>query len=259
MKITKPLFIFDLITLMPEMFKALTSFGVTGRAFKSGLVELNLCNPRNFTKDIHKTVDDKSYGGGPGMLMMVEPLVEAIHSIKDLQSKKELKEAKVIHMSPKGVPLNERLVKKLLKEESLIILASRYEGVDERISQWIDEEISIGDYVLSGGELPAMVLMDTLIRHIPGALNDEESANQDSFADGLLDHPHYTRPEEYKGLKVPEVLMSGNHEKIRVWRLKESLKETWIKRPDLLAERLLTKEESRLLQDIKREQEQDSL
>ena len=122
-----------------------------------------------------------------------------------------------------------------------------------------DEEISIGDYVLSGGELPAMVLMDTLIRHIPGALNDEESANQDSFADGLLDHPHYTRPEEYKGLKVPEVLMSGNHEKIRVWRLKESLKETWIKRPDLLAERLLTKEESRLLQDIKREQEQDSL
>lgn len=259
MKITKPLFTFDLITLMPEMFKALTSFGVTGRAFKSGLVELNLCNPRNFTKDIHKTVDDKSYGGGPGMLMMVEPLVEAIHSIKDLQSKKELKKAKVIHMSPKGVPLNERLVKKLLKEESLIILASRYEGVDERISQWIDEEISIGDYVLSGGELPAMVLMDTLIRHIPGALNDEESANQDSFADGLLDHPHYTRPEEYKGLKVPEVLMSGNHEKIRVWRLKESLKETWIKRPDLLAERLLTKEESRLLQDIKREQEQDSL
>ena len=259
MKITKPLFTFDLITLMPEMFKALTSFGVTGRAFKSGLVELNLCNPRNFTKDIHKTVDDKSYGGGPGMLMMVEPLVEAIHSIKDLQSKKELKEPKVIHMSPKGVPLNERLVKKLLKEESLIILASRYEGVDERISQWIDEEISIGDYVLSGGELPAMVLMDTLIRHIPGVLNDEESAIQDSFADGLLDHPHYTRPEEYKGLKVPEVLMSGNHEKIRVWRLKESLKETWIKRPDLLAERLLTKEESRLLQDIKREQEQDSL
>ena len=217
MKITKPLFTFDLITLMPEMFKALTSFGVTGRAFNSGLVELNLCNPRNFTKDIHKTVDDKSYGGGPGMLMMVEPLVEAIHSIKDLQSKKELKKAKVIHMSPKGVPLNERLVKKLLKEESLIILASRYEGVDERITQWIDEEISIGDYVLSGGELPAMVLMDTLIRHIPGALNDEESANQDSFADGLLDHPHYTRPEEYKGLKVPEVLMSGNHEKIRVW------------------------------------------
>ena len=204
-------------------------------------------------------IRDRSYGGGPGMLMMVEPLVEAIHSIKDLQSKKELKKAKVIHMSPKGVPLNERLVKKLLKEESLIILASRYEGVDERISQWIDEEISIGDYVLSGGELPAMVLMDTLIRHIPGALNDEESANQDSFADGLLDHPHYTRPEEYKGLKVPEVLMSGNHEKIRVWRLKESLKETWIKRPDLLAERLLSKEESRLLQDIKREQEQDSL
>ena len=259
MKITKPLFTFDLITLMPEMFKALTSFGVTGRAFKSGLVELNLCNPRNFTKDIHKTVDDKSYGGGPGMLMMVEPLVKAIHSIKDLQSKKELKKAKVIHMSPKGKPLNDQLVKKLLKEESLIILASRYEGVDERISQWIDEEVSIGDYVLSGGELPAMVLMDTLIRHIPGALNDEESANQDSFVDGLLDHPHYTRPEEYKGLKVPEVLMSGNHEKIRVWRLKESLKETWIKRPDLLAERLLTKEESRLLQDIKREQEQDSL
>ena len=148
---------------------------------------------------------------------------------------------------------------KALKEETLIILSSRYEGVDDRITNWIDEEISIGDYVLSGGELPAMTLMDCIIRQLPGVLNDEESANQDSFADGLLDYPHYTRPDEYKGFKVPEVLMSGNHENIRVWRLKQSLKETWIKRPDLLAERLLTKEESRLLQDIKREQEQDSL
>jgi tRNA (guanine37-N1)-methyltransferase len=250
MKITKPLFIFDLITLMPEMFKALTSFGVTGRAFNSGLVELNLCNPRNFTKDIHKTVDDKSYGGGPGMLMMVEPLVEAIHSIKDLQSKKELKKAKVIHMSPKGVPLNERLVKKLLKEESLIILASRYEGVDERISQWIDEEISIGDYVLSGGELPAMVLMDTLIRHIPGALNDEESANQDSFVDGLLDCPHYTRPDQIGGVEVPAVLMSGNHEEIRKWRLKQALGRTHERRPDLLEKLNLSREQELLLAEF---------
>tara|TARA_B110000027_G_C16031746_1_gene261177 strand:- start:95 stop:874 length:780 start_codon:yes stop_codon:yes gene_type:complete len=259
MKISKPLFRFNLITLMPEMFEALTNYGVTGRAFSSGIVDIGLCNPREFTRDVHKTVDDKSYGGGPGMLMMAEPLVDAIDSIRDLHKNNGLKKAKVIHMTPKGRPLDHQLVKKLLKEESLIILSSRYEGVDDRITNWIDEEISIGDYVLSGGELPAMTLMDCIIRQLPGVLNDEESANQDSFADGLLDYPHYTRPDEYKGFKVPEVLMSGNHENIRVWRLKQSLKETWIKRPDLLAERLLTKEESRLLQDIKREQEQDSL
>ena len=259
MKNTKPLFRFDLITLMPEMFKSLTEFGVTGRAFDKGIVELYLCNPRNFSQDIHKTIDDKSYGGGPGMLMMVDPLVKAIDSLRDLHSSKGLKKAKVIHMAPKGKPLNHTVVERLLKEESLIILSSRYEGFDERITNWVDEEISIGDYVLSGGELPAMVLMDCLIRQLPGVLNDKESASKDSFVNGLLDHSHYTRPEVYMGIKVPDVLMSGDHEKIRIWRLKESLKETWFKRPDLLEEKLLTKEESRLLEDIKREQEQDLL
>ena len=259
MKITDPSFRFSLITLMPEMFKAISSYGVTGRAFSKGLVELELCNPREFSIDNHNTIDDRSYGGGPGMLMMVDPIVKSINSIRDEHNKKNLKRAKVIHMTPKGKPLNHKLVKKLLKEESLIIIASRYEGIDDRIENWVDEEISIGDYVLSGGEFPAMVLMDCMIRQLPGALNDAESANLDSFVDGLLDYPHYTRPEEFEGLKVPDVLLSGNHEKIRLWRLKASLRETLIKRPDLLAERLLTKEESRLLQDIKREQEQDSL
>ena len=220
MKITKSLFRFDLVTLMPEMFQALTDFGVTGRAFKSGVIEMHVCNPRE-------------------------------------QHKKGLKSAKVVHMTPRGKSLDHQLVRELLKEDSLIIIASRYEGVDERINDWVDEEISVGDYVMSGGELPAMTLMDCMIRQLPGVLNDDESANQDSFVDGLLDHPHFTRPELYRGLKVPEVLMSGDHEKIRIWRLKESLRENWTKRPDLLAERLLTKEESRLLQEVKREQEQD--
>ena len=257
MKITKSLFRFDLVTLMPEMFQALTDFGVTGRAFKSGVIEMHVCNPREFAKDAHNTIDDKSYGGGPGMLMMVEPLVKAIEFIKEKQHKKGLKGSKVVHMTPRGKSLDHQLVRELLEEDSLIIIASRYEGVDERINDWVDEEISVGDYVMSGGELPAMTLMDCMIRQLPGVLNDDESANQDSFVDGLLDHPHFTRPELYRGLKVPEVLMSGDHEKIRIWRLKESLRETWTKRPDLLAERLLTKEESRLLQEVKREQEQD--
>ena len=256
MKTTKPLFRFDLISLMPEMFQALTDYGVTGRAFKSGIIEMNLCNPRQFAKDVHNTVDDKSYGGGPGMLMMMEPLVKAIESLKDTQRKKGFKSAKVVHMTPRGKSLSHQLVRELLKEESLIIVASRYEGVDERINDWVDEEISVGDYVMSGGELPALTPMHCLIRQLPVVLNDEESASQDSFVDGLLDHPHYTRPEVYRGIKVPDVLMSGDHEKIRTWRLKESLRQTWNKRPDLLAERLLTKEESRLLQEVKREQEQ---
>jgi len=259
MKTSKALLTFDIITLMPEMFSALSDYGVTGRAFKKNIVNLNLWNPREFATDFHKTVDDKTYGGGPGMLMMAKPLVESVEAAKMRQSKLGIKNSKVIHMTPRGKSLSHNEVKRLLSCEGLVIISSRYEGIDERVNDWIDEEISIGDYVLSGGELPAMIMMDCLIRQLPGVLNDDESATQDSFVNGLLDHSHFTRPEVFKKMKVPEVLLSGNHEKIRLWRLKESLKLTLKKRPDLLAERLLTKEETRLLKEIRIEQEQDSI
>jgi len=259
MKISKPQFTFDVITLMPEMFLALTEYGVVGRAFKEKNVDLHLWNPREFSHNEHKTVDDRPYGGGPGMLMMADPIVKSIRAAKKRQEGQGLDSGKVIHMSPRGKPLNHKLVNSLVKEKNLIFIASRYEGIDERVSPWIDEEISIGDFVTSGGELPTMTLIDCMVRQLPGVLNDEESAVQDSFVNGLLDHPHFTRPEIYDGMKVPDILMSGDHEKIRIWRLKESLRVTWIRRPDLLAERLLTKEETRLLEEVRGEQEQDSL
>ena len=259
MKISKSLLTFDIVTLMPEMFLAISDYGVTGRAFKENIVNLNLWNPREFSKDLHKTVDDRTYGGGPGMLMMANPLVESIEAAKLRQSKLGIKNSKVIHMTPRGKLLSHNEVKRLLSCEGFVIISSRYEDIDERVNDWIDEEISIGDYVLSGGELAAMTMMDCLIRQLPGVLNDDESATQDSFVDGLLDHSHFTRPEVFKDMKVPEVLLSGNHEKIRLWRLKESLKLTWGKRPDLLAKKLLTKEETRLLEEIQIEQEQGSI
>tara|TARA_B100001559_G_C16472222_1_gene609546 strand:- start:468 stop:1247 length:780 start_codon:yes stop_codon:yes gene_type:complete len=258
MKNSKAKYVFDVVTLMPEMFMAISNYGVTGRAFKDKSVSLNLWNPREFTTDIYKTVDDKPYGGGPGMLMMAEPLVESIQAAKKRQRKIGVTRSKVIHMTPRGRLLSHNKVKKLLSLRGLVIIASRYEGIDERVNDWIDEEVSIGDFVMSGGELPAMAMMDSIIRQLPGVLNDAESASQDSFVNGLLDHSHYTRPEEFKKNKVPEVLLSGDHEKIRLWRLKESLKITWKKRPDLLAEKLLTNEETRLLNEIKNEQEQGS-
>jgi tRNA (guanine37-N1)-methyltransferase len=259
MKTSKALLTFDIISLMPEMFSAISDYGVTGRAFKEKIVNLNLWNPREFSMDLHKTVDDRIYGGGPGMLMMANPLVEAIEAAKMRQSKLGIKNSKVIHMTPRGKSLSHDEVKRLLSCKGLVIISSRYEGIDERVNDWIDEEISIGDYVLSGGELAAMTMMDCLIRQLPGVLNDDESATQESFVDGLLDHSHFTRPEVFKKMKVPEVLLSGNHEKIRLWRLKESLKLTLKKRPDLLAQKLLTKEETRLLKEIQIEQEQDSI
>jgi tRNA (guanine37-N1)-methyltransferase len=259
MKTSKPLLTFDVVTLMPEMFSAICDYGITGRAFKDGIVNLKLWNPREFSKDTHKTVDDRAYGGGPGMLMIAEPLVKSIEAAKKRQNKLGLDKIKVIHMTPSGKKLSHNEVKRLLTCEGFVIIASRYEGIDERVNNWVDEEISIGDYVLSGGELPAMTMMDCLIRQLPGVLNDDESATQDSFVNGLLDHSHFTRPEIFKEMKVPEVLLSGNHEKIRLWRLKESLKLTWRNRPDLLAEKLLTKEETRLLEEIQIEQEQDSI
>ena len=259
MKTSKVLLTFDIVTLIPEMFSAISDYGVTGRAFKENIVDLNLWNPREFSTDLHKTVDDRAYGGGPGMLMMADPLVKSIEAAKNRQSKLGIKNNKVIHMTPRGKLLSHNEIKRLLDCEGLVIITSRYEGIDERVNDWVDEEISIGDYVLSGGELPAMTMMDCLIRQLPGVLNDHESATQDSFVNSLLDHSHFTRPEIFKKMKVPEVLLSGNHEKIRLWRLKQSLKLTWIRRPDLLAEKLLTKEEARLLEEIQIEQEQGSI
>jgi tRNA (guanine37-N1)-methyltransferase len=243
-------FKFDVVTLFPEMFDAITKYGITSRALQQKNYEVQFWNPRDFTTDNHKTVDDRPYGGGPGMVMLVEPLEQAISSAKVSQAEKNI-ESWVIHLSPAGKPLTHEKAMQLSKNQGLVLLASRYEGVDQRlIDAQVDEEISIGDYVLSGGELPAMVLMDAIVRLLPGSLGDSDSAIEDSFVDGLLDCPHYTRPEEYKGVKVPEVLTSGNHAKIKQWRLKMSLKRTRDQRPDLLAARPLTKEEARLLKEL---------
>ncbi len=251
---------FDVISLFPEMFDAITKHGITSRAFDKKIYVLNVINPRDFTQDNHKTVDDRPYGGGPGMVMLAEPLSQAIKVAKAEQAKDSIANAKVIHLSPRGQPLTHEKVMQLSQQQGLILLASRYEGVDERLlDALVDEEISIGDYVVSGGELPAMALIDAVVRQLPGSLGDADSALEDSFVNGLLDYPHYTRPEEYAGKVVPEVLLSGNHAKIREWRLKQSLLLTRAKRPDLLAARSLTKEEARLLQEGIKEQEQASL
>ena len=250
---------FDVVTLFPEMFQAVKDFGITSRAFHEAFVDLTLWNPRDFTNDAHRTVDDRPYGGGPGMLMMIEPLKKAIDAAKKAQMNKGIQDVRVIHLSPRGLPLTHQKVMELSKGSGLIFLASRYEGVDERlIESSIDEEISIGDYVLSGGELPTMVLMDAIIRQLPGVLGDDNSAIEDSFVNGLLDCPHYTRPEVFEGSKVPDVLLSGNHARISAWRFQQSLALTKVRRPDLLAARLLTKEETRLLESIDK-QEQDSI
>lgn len=240
----------EVISLFPEMFTALTEHGITSRARQRGLYQLNLINPREYTQDVHHTVDDRPYGGGPGMVMMAEPLAAAIKDAKASLQAKGLT-PKVIHLSPRGQPLTHEKVMALKDNQGLVLLASRYEGVDQRVLEsLVDEEISIGDYVLSGGELPAMVLLDAIIRQLPGALGDADSAQEDSFVNGLLDYPHYTRPEVFEGLAVPPVLLSGHHAKIRQWRLQQSLLLTRAKRPDLLAARQLTKEEARLLKDV---------
>jgi len=246
--------IFDVITLFPETFNAITAYGVTSRAFNQRIIDIRCWNPRDFTTDYHKTVDDRPYGGGPGMVMMAEPLAKTIMAVKQKQIEQGLKPT-VVHLSPSGTKLTHQKVLELSQLDSLVLLTSRYEGVDQRLlDAQVDEEISIGDYVLSGGELPAMVLLDAVIRLLPGVLGDAASAEQDSFVNGLLDCQHYTRPEVYQDKQVPDVLLSGNHEKIRQWRLKQSLALTRAKRPDLLAARSLTKEEARLLNEIEQEQ-----
>ena len=239
-----------IITLFPEMFKAITEFGVTGRAVKHNLLQVRCYNPRDFTHDKHKTVDDRPYGGGPGMLMMVQPLRDAIHSAKADAGEG----VKVIYLSPQGCKLEQAGVKELSLNSKMILVCGRYEGIDERLIQSeIDEEWSVGDYVLTGGELPAMKLIDDVARFIPGVLGKQESAQEDSFAEGLLDCPHYTRPEVLDGLTVPPVLMSGNHAEIRKWRLKQSLERTWLRRPELLESLALTDEQRKLLQQVQAE------
>ncbi|MAE35064.1 MAG: tRNA (guanosine(37)-N1)-methyltransferase TrmD [Oceanospirillaceae bacterium] len=235
---------FGVVTLFPEMIQALTGQGVSGRAVKQEKVSVTCWNPRDYAYDNYQTVDDRPYGGGPGMLMKIQPLKDAIHAAKAAAGEG----AKVIYMSPQGRKLDQEGVLELAQHDKLILVAGRYEGIDERlIEAEVDEEWSVGDFVLSGGELPAMTLMDAVIRLVPGVLGHELSAQQDSFMDGLLDCPHYTRPEVYEGEAVPEVLLSGNHEKIRQWRLKQALGRTWQRRPDLLAELELTTEQRKLL------------
>ena len=238
---------FDVVTLFPSMFDAIAQYGITRRALAESRFALQTWDPRDFTSDNHRTVDDRPYGGGPGMIMLPEPLEMAIQAARISQEEAGL-QSKVIYLSPQGQVLNHELVMTLKASQGLILLCGRYEGIDERlVAKEVDMEVSIGDYVLSGGELPAMILIDAIVRQLPGELNDCASAVEDSFVDGLLDCPHYTRPEIYRSMAVPDVLISGNHANIRRWRLQQALGRTWLRRPDLLDKRQLTKEEASLL------------
>lgn len=240
----------DVISIFPQMFEAITGYGITGRAIKQGLLRFQVWDPRDFTEDKHRTVDDRPYGGGPGMVMLAEPLARAITAAQGQQGP----DIKVIYLTPQGRRLDHAGVRELAARPGMILLSGRYEGVDERLlAAEVDEEWSIGDYVLSGGELAAMIMVDAVTRQLPGALGDEDSAQQDSFVDGLLDYEHYTRPEVYAGRRAPEVLLSGDHERIRRWRLKQALGRTWLRRPDLLQRLKLDGEQKALLEEFQRE------
>ncbi|KXS35469.1 MAG: tRNA (guanine-N(1)-)-methyltransferase [Idiomarina sp. T82-3] len=242
------------ISLFPDMFSAITEHGVTRRAIKEDLLTVSVWNPRDFTHDKHRTVDDRPYGGGPGMLMMVQPLVDAINAAKAALGE----DTPVIYLSPQGQTLDHGGVTQLAQNDRMILIAGRYEGIDQRvIDQYVDAEWSIGDYVLSGGELPAMVLIDAVARMVPGVLGHQDSAAEDSFANGLLDCPHYTRPETYNGQQVPTVLLGGNHEKIRQWRLQQALGKTWLQRKELINRLALTDEQEQLLNEFIQQQESD--
>ena len=231
------------ISIFPEMLRAITDFGVTRRAVRNGLIEIHCINPRDYAYDKHQKVDERPFGGGPGMLMMVQPLRDAILKAKEL-----LPDAAVVYLSPQGRVFSHSAAVNMARREEIIFLCGRYEGIDERVVEsLVDEEWSIGDYVLSGGELPAMVMIDAISRMVPGVLGDQESAQEDSFALGLLDYPQYTRPEEIDGMRVPEVLLSGNHKEIRKWRLGMSLARTYERRPDILKNLALTDEQEKLL------------
>ena len=237
---------FDVVTLFPEMFAAVTHRGITRKALEAGLWRLQTWNPRDFTTDNYRTVDDRPYGGGPGMVMLAEQLEQALDAAKSAGG------GRVIYLSPQGRRLDHEKVMELAGRQALTLLCGRYEGVDERlVRRRVDEELSLGDFVLSGGELAAMAVMDAVVRQLPGALGDGESAAQESFAAGLLDCPQYTRPETYAGERIPEVLLSGHHEQIRRWRLQQALGRTWLRRPDLLAARRMSDEESKLLESFR--------
>lgn len=226
---------FDVITLFPDMFAAITQSGITRRAFEKNKCAISLWNPRDFTTDNYRTVDDRPYGGGPGMVMLAKPLEAAINAAKARQGQQGVSSPRVIYLSPQGRTLTHQRVMQLTAEPGLVLLCGRYEAVDQRLlDRCVDEEISIGDFVLSGGELPAMTLMDAVIRQLPGVLNDEGSAVEDSFVNGLLDCPHYTRPEVYEGVAVPSVLLGGHHAEIEKWRREQALAATAKKRPDLI-------------------------
>lgn len=246
---------FDVVTLFPEMFTAITQSGITRRAFEQKRCEIALWNPRDYTSDKHRTVDDRPYGGGPGMVMMVKPLEAAVLEAKKRQIAAELPVPRVIYLSPQGKALTHERVMQLAAEPGLVLLCGRYEAVDQRfLDACVDEEISLGDFVLSGGELPAMALMDAVIRQLPGVLHDDASAVEDSFVNGLLDCPHYTRPEIYEGTAVPAVLMGGHHVEIEKWRRERALEATAKKRPDLIIKAreagLLTRSDEKFLSSI---------
>ena len=245
----------DVVTLFPQMVTDLARYGVMSRALESGLFDLGTWNPRDYTHDRHRTVDDRPYGGGPGMVMLIEPLRQAI-----AEAKKVNPAAKVVYMSPQGRRFDQKVAEEMSQQPGIILVAGRYEGIDERLIELeIDEELSIGDYVLSGGEMAAMVVVDAVTRLLPGALGHQESAEQDSFSAGLLDCPHFTRPEDYQGKQVPPVLLSGDHAAIRRWRLKQALGRTWLRRPDLLQDKVLDEEQQQLLNEFlqERNEQQD--
>jgi tRNA (guanine37-N1)-methyltransferase len=240
---------FDVVTLFPEMLAAVTASGITARALQRALWQVQAWNPRDFTTDAYRSVDDRPYGGGPGMVMLGEPLEKTLDAVRAAGG------GPVLYLSPQGRRLDHAKVVEVAGRKAVTLLCGRYEGVDERLlRRRVDEELSLGDFVLTGGELAAMALIDAVVRQLPGALGDEESAVEESFADGLLDCPQYTRPEKFAGERVPEVLLSGHHENIRRWRLKQSLGRTWLRRPDLIAARRLSDEETRLLDEFQREE-----
>jgi tRNA (guanine37-N1)-methyltransferase len=243
---------FDVVTLFPEMVTAAASYGVTGRAIERKIVSLSVWNPKDYTHDKHRTVDDRPYGGGPGMVMKYQPLHDAVNDAKQAGNKT----AKVVYLSPQGKPITQSLVSEASSISQLILVAGRYEGIDERFVEMdCDDEWSVGDYVISGGELAALIVIDAVTRLLPGVLGDEDSARQDSHTDGLLDYPHFTRPEQLEGCSVPDVLLSGNHANIERWRMKQALGRTWQRRPDLLKNKKLSAEQEYLLQQFKSEVE----
>ncbi|WDD93401.1 tRNA (guanosine(37)-N1)-methyltransferase TrmD [Burkholderia sp. FERM BP-3421] len=254
---------FDVVTLFPEMFRALTEWGITSRAVKQGRFGLRTWNPRDFTTDNYRTVDDRPYGGGPGMVMLAKPLEAAIGAAKAAQAEQGVAVSRVVMMSPQGAPLTHERVTRMANEPGVVLLCGRYEAIDQRLlDRCVDEEISLGDFVLSGGELPAMALMDAVVRLLPGVLNDAQSAVQDSFVDGLLDCPHYTRPEEYEGERVPDVLLGGHHAEIERWRRQQALSNTLKKRPDLIVQarrnKLLSRADEAWLASFPKEAKQTS-